>query len=702
MGAALQTLGIAEVASEVACCAGSAACSLFIKKKFKGLRSRLLFSIFLILSTTVCFLMLVPNMRTYLDKIPYFCTGLTSKKMCDNLVGYAAVYRICFAMAIFYLLLSIIMFNVTSTNEFRAKIHNGFWYIKLMTLLGIVVATFYLPNLTVFGRIWMYIGLTGGFVFILLQIVLVIDFGHSWSASWAERMESLDTKCWYFALAFATALVYSISVAAAVMFYLFFTNPEDISFCKANTFYISFNVAHCILATVVSILPRVQSENQGAGLLQSSVVTMYTMYLTWNTLSTQPDSKCNPLGQVILEYDKASGVNGEGIFGCFLTFALLAFACNVRASTSQLGQLGLALSDTSEFRINSACVNERKRPNSSDEESKEQTEDEQAVSYSYSFFHFVLFLVSLHIMMVITNWHSPDEKADFRKLIKNWAAVWVQMASSYICCLIYIWTLVAPVIRQTWGHYFGLSCAPDRKPSARRPSIAQLKQDLDKLKQNRTKPEIVARTSTEKETEMRNIKSSDLTTVREKQTIDSKAEKNDTQGSSKFETVNQIQRPVPAPRTRKPIPIPTPRKDVDHSTPLRAVKYPQVVVENSEQNPRAHKEAELLNRTLTGISTACDTNAAVVSSENITIRVDHPFDGPPATADISKLSNPLVSGEILRLQERILRFQAKLVKIQHRMVQINQTGEVRSASRRESADAKIPSVRRQSGETRRG
>ena len=31
---------------------------------------------------------------------------------------------------------------------------------------------------------WMYIGMVGGYLFILLQLILLIDFAYNWSESW--------------------------------------------------------------------------------------------------------------------------------------------------------------------------------------------------------------------------------------------------------------------------------------------------------------------------------------------------------------------------------------------------------------------------------------------------------------------------------------------------------------------------------------
>ena len=680
MGAALQTLGLAEVAGEIACCAGSAVCSLFCKRKVKGVRSRLYFTLFLCLGTALCFIMLVPNIRPTLDKIPYFCHGLTTKHMCDKLVGFGAVYRVCFSMSAFFFLFAVLTYSVTSTKEIRARIHNEFWYIKLLLLVIILIGAFYIPSNPLYGKIWMYSGLTGGFMFALIQIILIIDFGHSWSVSWAEKMDTLNTKYWYFALAFSTALVFSLSITAAVMFYLFFTDLTDLSQCRANIFYISFNVGHCVLASIISILPRVQEENTGAGLLQSSVITMYTMYLTWNTLSSQPDAQCNPLGNMMLEYDNVSGVNGQAVFGSVLMFALLMFASNVRASTSQLGKIGLSLADNPDFKLRSAAENRRRRGKTGEESKTVDNEEEEIedVAYSYSFFHFVLFLASLHIMMVITNWHSPNESADFKKLIKNWAAVWVQMASSYVCCLVYIWTLVAPIIRQTWGHYFGLETEAPTKPSARRTSVAKLKQNFkdttDKIKQ----------------TEHRR----DNTAAKEK----------GLKRRAAAESAQNVPNRTSAAGNSKDSRGMDSREEVSRATP----QYPQVIVGNKDK-VKEHEHEPELNRTEENTSESSPPEGTSVQKpsspsverpktsrkpsvdvvhtpeepsrvniSSVAIQIEHPFERLGERSGVNTVREPEVSQEILRLQERILRFQAKIVKIQHKILHIQQTGDVPS------------------------
>ena len=44
---------------------------------------------------------------------------------------------------------------------------------------------------------WFVVGTTGAFCFILIQLVLLVDFAHSWNESWVERMETENARGWY-------------------------------------------------------------------------------------------------------------------------------------------------------------------------------------------------------------------------------------------------------------------------------------------------------------------------------------------------------------------------------------------------------------------------------------------------------------------------------------------------------------------------
>ncbi len=43
----------------------------------------------------------------------------------------------------------------------------------------------------------MIIGLIGGFLFILIQLVLIVDFVHGWAENWNGKYEENGSKGWY-------------------------------------------------------------------------------------------------------------------------------------------------------------------------------------------------------------------------------------------------------------------------------------------------------------------------------------------------------------------------------------------------------------------------------------------------------------------------------------------------------------------------
>ena len=75
---------------------------------------------------------------------------------CDRMVGFEAVYRVCFGMCCFYWLFMILMIYVRSSRDPRAGIQNGFWGIKFLIFVALIIAAFFIPSGKPFYRKLLY------------------------------------------------------------------------------------------------------------------------------------------------------------------------------------------------------------------------------------------------------------------------------------------------------------------------------------------------------------------------------------------------------------------------------------------------------------------------------------------------------------------------------------------------------------------
>ena len=65
--------------------------------------------------------MITPWVEEKMKKDVPFCKSVN----CENAVGYLAVYRVMFALTIFFVVFSMIMIGVKSSRDGRAPIQNG-------------------------------------------------------------------------------------------------------------------------------------------------------------------------------------------------------------------------------------------------------------------------------------------------------------------------------------------------------------------------------------------------------------------------------------------------------------------------------------------------------------------------------------------------------------------------------------------------
>lgn len=66
------------------------------------------------------------------------------------------------------------------------------------------------------------------------------------------------------------------------------------------------------------------------------------------------------------------------------------------------------------------------------------------VTYNYSFFHLIFALASMYIAMLLTGWGSVAQEKD--RIDVGWSSVWVKIGAQWCTGIMYLWTLVAPVL----------------------------------------------------------------------------------------------------------------------------------------------------------------------------------------------------------------------------------------------------------------
>lgn len=159
-----------------------------------------MYAFILLIGTIVCTITLSPGLQDTLKKMP-FCTNSTSTISstaistlsggtfqfdCQYALGYMAVYRICFGMACFFALMAVIMLGVRNSRDPRSHIQNEFWGLKFLICIAAAIGAIFIPNGS-FGPTMMWIGMFGGLTFILIQLVIIVDFAHSLAERWIGK-----------------------------------------------------------------------------------------------------------------------------------------------------------------------------------------------------------------------------------------------------------------------------------------------------------------------------------------------------------------------------------------------------------------------------------------------------------------------------------------------------------------------------------
>ncbi|RNA19416.1 serine incorporator 5 [Brachionus plicatilis] len=455
--------------------------------------TRLMYALFFFVGTLVCVIMMSPYL---LADILYPSTSITSSKTtdlaqieplksesyirnklssmvcededlggpnCPVYSGPIAVYRFSLAMILFYLFFMFVTMGVSTSNSFRARIHNGFWLWKALFALGLVSFCFKLPFFGIMKTVWMYIGMTAGTLYIIINLLILIELSYAWT----EKIMNKQTCkfVWYISLIFLIIIFMAIWILMAIYLLTHFVPNTK---CKMNSTLISFVASSCFLFFIFAIFAAAKTKKTYTYLLPTAFVSCYVILLTWSALTSIPsenkiiDYRNSSIGHYNWCSSSMDLVVLDRKFIAYLT-VLVSILITIYTSlktSSESRTLGIEINkptiNLKPAKKNSSscccccfcfncCSSSEKQKKSSFKTSyggqRVIKNEKNGVTYSYSFFHFIFLLASFHNMMNLTNWNRP-ELASLDNYGKSLPTVYVKAGSAVACILIFGCTLL--------------------------------------------------------------------------------------------------------------------------------------------------------------------------------------------------------------------------------------------------------------------
>ena len=357
--------------------------------------------------------------------------------------SYLAVMKMSFSLVLFHLIMMLFTIRIRSSRNPRAHIHNHWWLVKFAGWLLLTVAAFYIDNQ--FYANYHVAAIIFSALFILLQSLLLVDFAWQWAQRWIDLFDETSDK-WYRNMLICTCFIlYALSFAVSIFLLVIMSSGQQLpGSCQMNITFVSVNLVLNVIQSVMAILPQVQDATPRSGLFQSAVLTAYTTYLVASSVSSQPSQSLCQLSYFSVDphSDESAVENGfsSGMttVGVIFTYLALGYSAFSSGSTTFFENIDY-----------SASSGYSQIPTETPGDGDNNDDETEAVKYGYPFFHLTFLMAAFYMSMVLTDWEIMvrDPASDGGVIIIHGAAaVWAKVSMSWACILLYVWTLVAPII----------------------------------------------------------------------------------------------------------------------------------------------------------------------------------------------------------------------------------------------------------------
>jgi hypothetical protein len=357
-------------------------------------------------------------------------------------LGRLAVYRVMFVSTVFHTLMMLGLAGHTSgdPSRFRTKLQSGFWFVKIVLLLGMLVASFFIPHadLERFATACKVLAP----LFLLIQLVLLIDFAYEWNESWVERG-------WFRAVTASAGLLLALWLTLVVLTFAWFARGHG---CGLFAFFGSTS----LLLPLAMVAAAIAAEH--GALLTAAVVSVQVSY-TIMSGCLGARSACNAR---LTSGPAQSWSLIAGVAISILSVAWAAFSSGGSADAFLLGNSSGGGADSSAKRKQQraqlrAAITYDPELGGGDTVPIAADGDAGAGAgagagaasghegYHYSFFHFIFVLSSMYMAMLLSGWGADDRVEEY-SIEQGRIGLWVRIASAWGTALVYLWTLAAPSI----------------------------------------------------------------------------------------------------------------------------------------------------------------------------------------------------------------------------------------------------------------
>ncbi|KAI7725428.1 hypothetical protein M8C21_020250 [Ambrosia artemisiifolia] len=242
----------------------------------------------------------------------------------------------------------------------------------------------------------------GAGIFLILQLISVIEFIAWWNAYWMPDDRKKQSSCCGL---FMSTLFYMASLCGILVMYALYASKLS---CTLNIFFITWTALLLLVMMAISLHSKVNK-----GLLSSGIMASYVVFLCWSALRSEPANEiCSP--------QKHDNKHVDWI-------TVLGFLIGVSAIVIATFSTGI---DSQTFQLK-----------------KQEYQMEDDIPYSYGFFHLVFSLGAMYFAMLFISWNLDSSTRKW-SIDVGWASTWVKIVNEWFAATIYLWKLISPIVRQ--------------------------------------------------------------------------------------------------------------------------------------------------------------------------------------------------------------------------------------------------------------